>query len=76
MEKNPQDTRNNNIVIPDNQFNYNNLRLADPISVQGGSYFTKITNIVLFMKCKYFLNYKIYIYYSLLNSSIIYTLNF
>tara|TARA_Y100000816_G_scaffold30830_1_gene19716 strand:+ start:40233 stop:41621 length:1389 start_codon:yes stop_codon:yes gene_type:complete len=44
MEKNPQDTRNNNIVIPDNQFNYNNLRLADPISVQGGSYFTKITN--------------------------------
>lgn len=44
MEKNPQDTRNNNIVIPDNQFNYDNLRLADPISVAGGSYFTKITN--------------------------------
>ena len=44
MEKNLQDTRNNNIVIPDNQFNYDNLHLADPISVAGGSYFTKITN--------------------------------
>ena len=44
MENNPQQMRNNNIVIPDNQFNYDNLHLADPISVQGGSYFTKITN--------------------------------
>ena len=44
MDKNLQDTRNNSIVIPDNQFNYDNIHLADPISVQGGSYFTKITN--------------------------------
>ena len=44
MEKNTQDSRNNNIIIPDSQFSYDNIHLADPISVQGGSYFTKITN--------------------------------
>ncbi len=44
MENNPPQMRNNNIVIPDSQFNYENLHLADPISIQGGSYFTKITN--------------------------------
>ena len=31
--------RNNNIVIPDSQFNYENLHLADPISIQGGSFY-------------------------------------
>ena len=51
MENNPQQMRNNNIVIPDNQFNYDNLHLADPISVQGGSYFTKITNNQLSTLC-------------------------
>ena len=44
MENTPPQMSNNNIVIPDSQFNYDNLHLADPISIQGGSYFTKITN--------------------------------
>ena len=40
---NSGNVKNNSIIIPDSDFDFNQLHLADPISVQGGSYFTKIT---------------------------------
>lgn len=41
---NPGNVKNNSIIIPDADFDFSHFHLADPISIQGGSYFTKITN--------------------------------
>ena len=34
----------NSIIIPDNRFDFSKLRLVEPISIQGGTYFTKLYN--------------------------------
>ena len=33
------------IEIPDENFNFDNLALGNPISVYGGAYFTKLTKM-------------------------------
>ena len=44
MENNSSNlNQNGGIIKPDSNFNFSSLHLADPISVQGGTYFTKIT---------------------------------
>lgn len=45
MENNSANTKQiGGIIVPDSNFNFKGLHLADPISIQGGQYFTKITN--------------------------------
>ena len=34
----------NSIIIPDNRFNFNDITLVEPVSLQGGTYFTKLYN--------------------------------
>lgn len=34
----------NSIIIPDNRFDFSKLRLLEPVSIQGGTYFTKLYN--------------------------------
>ena len=34
----------NSIIIPDNRFDFSKLRLVEPVSIQGGTYFTKLFN--------------------------------
>jgi len=34
----------NSIIIPDNRFDFSKLRLVEPVSIQGGTYFTKLYN--------------------------------
>ena len=33
-----------NIIIPDESFNFNSLSLSTPMSIQGGAFYTKLTN--------------------------------
>ncbi len=40
---NPGNIRNSSIVIPEPGFEFDKIHLADPIAIQGGSYFTKIS---------------------------------
>ena len=42
MDNSSNNMRNSSIVIPSPEFDFDRIRLADPISIQGGSYFTKI----------------------------------
>ena len=37
-------TQKSGIIIPNSDFDFSKLHLADPIAIQGGSYFTKMTN--------------------------------
>jgi len=42
--KSVQPVMDKSILIPDNHFNFSNISLMEPVSLQGGTYFTKLLN--------------------------------